>query len=107
MRDPFSAGAWAYFNPGTVTKFLPAMFQAQGRVHFCGEQTATAARGMEGALESGARAAGEVMRALLGGSSPVTPACHAWACHAWACHAWFVGSASPASNGANSQNFCR
>jgi monoamine oxidase len=64
LRDPFSAGAWAYFKPGTVTKFLPAMLQPQGRVHFCGEQTALAARGMEGALESGARAAAAVMAQL-------------------------------------------
>ena len=59
-QDPFARGAWAYFNPGTVTQFLPAMFQARGRVHFCGEQTSVSARGMEGALESGSRAASEV-----------------------------------------------
>lgn len=64
FKDPFSAGAWAYFNPGTVTKYLPAMFAAQGRVHFCGEQTAVGSRGMEGALESGARAASEVATQL-------------------------------------------
>jgi monoamine oxidase len=64
LKDPFSAGAWSYFNPGTVTKFLPVMFQAQGRIHFCGEQTATGARGMEGALESGARAASAVAAQL-------------------------------------------
>jgi monoamine oxidase len=29
-------------------------------VHFCGEQTSVSARGMEGALESGSRAASEV-----------------------------------------------
>jgi monoamine oxidase len=63
-RDPFSGGAWAYFNPGTVTKFLPAMFAAHGRVHFCGEQTSVTARGMEGALESGERAAREVAAQL-------------------------------------------
>ena len=39
-RDPFAGGAWAYFNPGTVTRFLPAMLQPQGpraflrRAHF-------------------------------------------------------------------------
>jgi len=63
-RDPFSAGDWACFTPGTVTKYLPAMYQPHGCVHFCGEQTAVAARGMEGAMESGERAAFEVAAVL-------------------------------------------
>jgi monoamine oxidase len=63
-QDPFAGGAWAYFNPGTVTKFLPAMFQPRGRVHFCGEHTSVIARGMEGAIESGERAAGAVAQQL-------------------------------------------
>jgi monoamine oxidase len=63
-RDPFAGGAWAYFHPGTVTKFLPAMNAPSGRVHFCGEQTALGARGMEGALESGERAARAVVAQL-------------------------------------------
>jgi monoamine oxidase len=63
-QDPFAGGAWAYFNPGTVTRFLPAMWQPRGRVHFCGEHTAVAARGMEGALESGERAAVAVARQI-------------------------------------------
>ncbi|MBK6350909.1 MAG: FAD-dependent oxidoreductase [Proteobacteria bacterium] len=63
-QDPFAGGAWAYFNPGTVTKFLPAMFQPRGRVHFCGEHTSVSARGMEGAIESGDRAAGAVAQQL-------------------------------------------
>jgi monoamine oxidase len=63
-QDPFAGGAWAYFNPGTVTKFLPAMFQPRGRVHFCGEHTSVTARGMEGAIESGERAAGAVAQQL-------------------------------------------
>jgi monoamine oxidase len=63
-QDPFSLGAWSYFHPGTVTKFLPAMNAPNGRIHFCGEQTALASRGMEGALESGARAAQEVLATL-------------------------------------------
>jgi monoamine oxidase len=62
--DPYAAGDWAYFAPGTVTQFMPAMFQPHGRVHFCGEQTAVGARGMEGAMESGERAALEVALAL-------------------------------------------
>jgi monoamine oxidase len=64
MQDPFSAGGWSYFHPGTVTKYLPTMFRAHRRLHFCGEQTALAARGMEGALESGERAASEVLAQL-------------------------------------------
>jgi monoamine oxidase len=63
-RDAFAGGAWAYFHPGTVTRFLPDMFAPSGRVHFCGEQTAAASRGMEGALESGERAARAVIRQL-------------------------------------------
>ena len=67
-RDPFAGGAWAYFHPGTVTRFLPAMYASQGRLHFCGEQTSVTARGMEGALESGERAAAAVA-AQLGGAT--------------------------------------
>jgi monoamine oxidase len=63
-RDPFSGGAWAYFHPGTVTRFLPAMFAPSGRVHFCGEQTSVSSRGMEGALETGERAARAVAAQL-------------------------------------------
>ena len=63
-RDPFAGGAWAYFHPGTVTAFLPAMLAPSGRVHFCGEQTSVSARGMEGALESGERAAAAVVAQL-------------------------------------------
>jgi len=62
--DPHATGAWAYFPPGTVTKFMPAMLQPHGRVHFCGEQTALYSRGMEGAMESGERAAREATARL-------------------------------------------
>lgn len=63
-RDPFIGGAWAYFHPGTVTRFLPAMIEPHGRVHFCGEHTSLVARGMEGAIESGSRAAAAVTAQL-------------------------------------------
>lgn len=59
--DPYAAGDWAVFAPGTVTRFLPAMSMPAGRLHFCGEQTALANRGMEGAMESGERAALETL----------------------------------------------
>jgi len=62
--DSQAAGDWAVFAPGTVTRFLPATLQPHGRVHFCGERTALANRGMEGAMESGERAALEALEHL-------------------------------------------
>ena len=55
--DPFARGAWAYFRPGQITRFAAAMGAPHGRVRFCGEQLAVTNRGMEGAMESGERAA--------------------------------------------------
>jgi monoamine oxidase len=63
-QDPFSAGDWAIFAPGQISRFGNAMAQVHGNVHFCGEHTAVANRGMEGAMESAERAAIEVMTAL-------------------------------------------
>ena len=58
--DPYAAGDWAYFAPGTVTRFMPAMFQPHGRVHFAagGRRRAMLAgsRRDGGAMESGERA---------------------------------------------------
>ncbi len=58
--DPFSAGDWAYWQPGQITEFANGMTQPHGRVHFCGEHTAVTNRGMEGAMESGERVALEI-----------------------------------------------
>jgi len=63
-RDPFSVGDWAYWQPGQVTSFARELGQAHGRIHFCGEHTALSDRGMEGAMESGERAAIEVLGAV-------------------------------------------
>lgn len=60
-RDPFSAGDWAVWQPGQVSDFGNAVATPHGRIHFCGEHTAVSNRGMEGALESGERAALEVL----------------------------------------------
>lgn len=61
LRDPFAGGDYAVWKPGQVTEFLHAVGQPHGRIHFCGEHTALSNRGMEGAMESGERAAFEVM----------------------------------------------
>ena len=60
-RDQFSAGDWALWAPGQVTAFAGAVSKPHGRIHFCGEHTAVSNRGMEGAMESGERAAFEVL----------------------------------------------
>ncbi len=64
QTDPFAGGDWAIWAPGQVTESLPALIEPAGRIHFCGEHTATTNRGMEGAMESGERAAFEVSELL-------------------------------------------
>jgi monoamine oxidase len=49
--DPFAGGDWVVWAPA-------------GRMHFCGEHTALSNRGMEGAMESGERAALETLALL-------------------------------------------
>jgi monoamine oxidase len=61
--EAFNGGDWAYFGPGHVAGFVNEMSKAAGRLHFCGEHTATGARGLEGALESSERVALEVLGA--------------------------------------------
>jgi len=63
-RNPFAGGAYAYWKPGQITSFSKEMRDPWHRIHFAGEHTAVLARGMEGAMESGERAAFEVMDRL-------------------------------------------
>ena len=59
-EDQFARGAYAYFEPGQMTTLLPIAQQPEGRVHFAGEHTSAWHGWMNGALESGNRAAVEV-----------------------------------------------
>ena len=61
--EPMNAGDWAYFHPGQISAFARDMAAPAGRLHFCGEHTATGNRGIEGALESSERAAMEILSA--------------------------------------------
>lgn len=58
--DPFAGGAYAAWQPGQISSYADGMAAPAGRIHFAGEHTAQSARGMEGAMESGERAAFEV-----------------------------------------------
>ena len=60
-RDIHGAGDWVYWQPGQVKKFGNHMRTNHGRIHFCGEHTAIMERGMEGAMESGERAAMDII----------------------------------------------
>ena len=59
--DPWARGAFAVFHPGQMTSMMPGIGSAEGRIHFAGEHTSSWMGWMEGALESGERAAREVM----------------------------------------------
>jgi monoamine oxidase len=61
-QEPWSMGGCAYYRPGELTTLFPFVARAEGRVHFAGEHTGRIFT-MEGAAESGIRAAREVMRA--------------------------------------------
>ncbi len=60
-NNPFAGGAYAYWKPGQITRFAENVAQPHGRIHFAGEHTAQLNRGMEGAMESGERAAIEML----------------------------------------------
>lgn len=59
--DPFAGGDWAVWKPGQIHRFLDVLGSAQGNICFAGEHTSKVERGMEAALESGERAAIEIL----------------------------------------------
>ena len=59
-KDPFSRGTYAFRGPGQIARYGNVVAQPHGRIHFAGEHTALLQQGMEGAMESGERAAFEV-----------------------------------------------
>jgi len=64
--ETYSQGCYtAVMPPATLTRFGQALRAPIGRIHFAGTETATRFPGyMEGALESGARAADEILARL-------------------------------------------
>jgi monoamine oxidase len=61
--DRWARGAFAYFRPGEVLGLRPHLAAAEASVHFAGEHTSSSPGWMQGALESGLRAAAEVSEA--------------------------------------------
>lgn len=71
--EPRSGGCYgALFGPGTWTGYGPALREPVGRLHWAGAETARIWMNyMDGAVESGERAAGEVLAARSGSGGPL------------------------------------
>jgi monoamine oxidase len=62
---PWTKGSYSYWKVGQYTKFAGAEREAEGNCHFAGEHTSIDFQGyLNGAVESGERAAGEILAAL-------------------------------------------
>ncbi len=61
VNYPWMKGHNAYRAPGNITKYGKVVAEPHGRVHFAGEHTSLLTMGMEGAMESGERAALEIL----------------------------------------------
>ena len=68
-EDPWARGAYAWYRPGTFLKYFAKVATAEGRIHFAGDQTTLMPGWMEGALQSGIRAAQEIHTAECGKAS--------------------------------------
>lgn len=66
--DPWSAGCYVgIMPPGVITRYGPILREPVGPVHWAGTETATVWSGyMDGAIQSGERAAAEVLGAARG-----------------------------------------
>ena len=62
--EPWARGAFALYRPGQMTALMPVLASAESGLHFAGEHTSVWTGWMEGALESGERAAREVLGAI-------------------------------------------
>jgi monoamine oxidase len=58
-HDAYTIGAFADFMPGQQSRLYPHIVQAEGRLHFAGEHASLAHAWIQGAIQSGIRAAWE------------------------------------------------
>jgi monoamine oxidase len=63
--DEFAGGAFALFDPGQQTLLYDHIIAPEGRIHFAGEHTSLCHAWIQGAIESGLRAAREVHEEAL------------------------------------------
>jgi monoamine oxidase len=63
-KQPFQQGHIPFRAPGDIKQFGNVLAEPHGRVHFAGDYTAVLNVGLEGAMESGERAALEILARL-------------------------------------------
>lgn len=64
VDSPWSHGSYAAFSPGQITRFWGTLGRQAGPIHMAGEQTSTfRQRYLSGGVESGCRAATEILEA--------------------------------------------
>lgn len=63
-EDFWAKGAYQWFRPTQMTTYGPYMATPEGRIHFAGEHTSPWAGWIEGAIQSGVRAAHEVQETV-------------------------------------------
>ena len=64
--EEFAGGAFALFDPGQQTLLYPHIVAPEGRIHFAGEHASLGHAWIQGAIESGLRAAQEIHIASTG-----------------------------------------
>lgn len=64
QNEPFTLGSYAAFGPGEVLAFWDLLRRPVGQMYFAGEHIASHQGYMEGAVESGQRAAREIIKHL-------------------------------------------
>ena len=68
--DRFANGAFAMFEPGQLSTLQPDILKPEGRIHFAGEHCSLYHAWIQGALESGLRAAKSIHEAPVAATSP-------------------------------------
>ncbi len=73
QADPWAKGAYAMLRPGEVTRWSAMAQRPEGRIHLAGEHTSPTPTYMQGAIESGFRAAHEINELSLRGLPTAEP----------------------------------
>ena len=64
-EQPFTKGAYCVYQPGQLVTLLPAAMMPEKRILFAGEHCSSHPAWMQGALESGLRAAAMLKQVTL------------------------------------------